>query len=78
MVSMTLAQLKKGEKGVIEDLNTDMVPLKLIEMGCLPGNQIELLQLAPFKDPLFLNVNGAQVAIRKETAEHIQVKRTAK
>ena len=75
---MTLAQLNKGEKGVIEDLNTDMVPLKLIEMGCLPGNQIEPLQLAPFKDPLFLNVNGAQVAIRKETAEHIQVKRTAK
>ena len=75
---MTLAQLNKGEKGVIEDLNTDMVPLKLIEMGCLPGNQIELVQLAPFKDPLFLNVNGAQVAIRKETAEHIQVKRTAK
>ena len=73
---MTLAQLKKGEKAVVEDLNTDLVPLKLIEMGCLPGNQIELLQLAPFKDPLFLNVNGAQVAIRKETAEHIQVKRT--
>ena len=73
---MTLAQLNKGEKAVVEDLNTDLVPLKLIEMGCLPGNQIELLQLAPFKDPLFLNVNGAQVAIRKETAKHIQVKRT--
>ena len=71
---MTLAQLKKGEKAVVEDLNTDLVPLKLIEMGCLPGNTIELLQLAPFKDPLFLNVNGAQVAIRKETAEYIQVK----
>ena len=71
---MTLAQLKKGEKAVIEDLNTDLLPLKLIEMGCLPGNTIELLQLAPFKDPLFLNVNGAQVAIRKETAKHIQVK----
>jgi len=74
---MTLAQLNKGEKAIIEDLNTDLVPLKLIEMGCLPGNQIELLQLAPFKDPLFLNVNGAQVAIRKETAKHIQVKRTS-
>jgi ferrous iron transport protein A len=71
---MTLAQLKKGEKAVVEDLNTDLVPLKLIEMGCLPGNTIELLQLAPFKDPLFLNVNGAQVAIRRETAEQIQVK----
>ena len=75
---MTLAQLNKGEKAVIKNLNTDLVPLKLIEMGCLPGNSIELLQLAPFKDPLFLNVNGAQVAIRKETAEYIQVKRTAK
>ena len=42
---MTLAQLKKGEKAVVEDLNTDLVPLKLIEMGCLPGNTIELLQL---------------------------------
>ena len=73
-VAMTLAQLKKGEKAVVEDLNTDLVPLKLIEMGCLPGNTIELLQLAPFKDPLFLNVNGAQVAIRKETAEYIKVK----
>ena len=72
---MTLAQLNKGEKAVVEDLNTDLVPLKLIEMGCLPGNQIELLQLAPFKDPLFLNINGAQIAIRKETAKHIQVKK---
>ena len=73
---MTLAQLKKGEKAIIEDLNTDLVPLKLIEMGCLPGNQIELLQLAPFKDPLFLNVNGAQVAIRKETAALIIIEKT--
>jgi ferrous iron transport protein A len=73
---MTLAQLNKGEKAVIEDLNTDEVPLKLIEMGCLPGNHIELLQLAPFKDPLYLNVNGAHVAIRRETAYHIQVKKT--
>ena len=72
---MTLAQLNKGEKAIIEDLNTVLVPLKLIEMGCLPGNQIELLQLAPFKDPLFLNVNGSQIAIRKETAKHIQVKK---
>ena len=30
---MTLAQLNKGEKAIIEDLNTDLVPLKLIEMS---------------------------------------------
>ena len=37
-------------------------------MGCLPGNEVELLQVAPFADPLYLNINGSHLAIRKETA----------
>lgn len=74
---MTLAELHKGEKAVIEDLVTDSVPLKLIEMGCLPGNVIELVQLAPFKDPMYLNVNGAHLAIRRETAYNIYIKKLA-
>ncbi|MGB0260425.1 MAG: FeoA family protein [Flavobacteriaceae bacterium] len=74
---MTLAELNKGEKAVIEDLVTDSVPLKLIEMGCLPGNAIELVQLAPFKDPMYLNVNGAHLAIRRETAHNIYIKKLA-
>jgi ferrous iron transport protein A len=28
-------------------------------MGCLPGNTVELLQIAPFGDPLYLNINGS-------------------
>ena len=42
-------------------------------MGCLPGNTVELLQIAPFGDPLFLNINGSHVAIRVETAKEIEV-----
>ena len=42
-------------------------------MGCLPGNMVELLQIAPFGDPLFLNINGSHVAIRVETAKEIEV-----
>jgi ferrous iron transport protein A len=42
-------------------------------MGCLPGNQVELLQIAPFGDPLYLNINGSHVAIRVETAREIEV-----
>lgn len=42
-------------------------------MGCLPGNMVELLQVAPFGDPLFLNINGSHVAIRVETAKEIAV-----
>ena len=70
---MTIADLKKGEQGVIVDSSSEDIPLKLIEMGCLPGNQVELLQTAPFSDPLYLNINGSHLAIRKETAALILI-----
>ncbi len=44
-------------------------------MGCLPGNMVQLLQSAPFADPLYLNINGSHLAIRKETAALIAIKR---
>ena len=69
----TLAGLKKGQKAIITDLNIDAVPLKLLEMGCLPGNTVELLQVAPLGDPIYINVNESHVAIRLETAEQIDV-----
>ena len=69
----TIHSLKKGEKAIIKDFDIDAVPLKLLEMGCLPGNVVELLQIAPFGDPLYLNINGSHVAIRVETAKEIEV-----
>jgi ferrous iron transport protein A len=69
----TIASLKKGEKAVIRDFDVEAIPLKLLEMGCLPGNLVEVLQIAPFGDPLYLNVNGSHLAIRLETAREIEV-----
>ena len=69
----TIQSLKKGEKAIIKDFDIDSVPLKLLEMGCLPGNIVELLQIAPFGDPLYLNINGSYLAIRLETACEIEV-----
>ncbi|MDR7211303.1 MULTISPECIES: FeoA family protein [Flavobacterium] len=69
----TIHTLKKGEKAIIKDFDIDLIPLKLLEMGCLPGNLVELLQIAPFGDPLYLDINGSHVAIRIETAREIEV-----
>ena len=69
----TIASLKKGEKAIIKDFDADVIPLKLLEMGCLPGNTVELLQIAPFVDPLYLDINGSHLAIRIETAREIEV-----
>jgi len=69
----TIDQLQKGEKATISHFDVETIPLKLLEMGCLPGNSVELLQMAPFGDPLLLNISGSHVAIRLETAQQIQV-----
>ena len=71
-MSTTIHSLKKGEKAIIKDFDIDAIPLKLLEMGCLPGNEVELLQIAPFGDPLYLNINGSHVAIRVATAQEIE------
>lgn len=69
----TIHSLKIGQKAIIKDFDIDVIPLKLLEMGCLPGNRVELLQIAPLGDPLYLNVNGSHLAIRIETAREIEV-----
>jgi ferrous iron transport protein A len=70
---MTLSDLKRGERGVIKSFQLEMIPLKLIEMGCLPGSEVEMIHFAPFQDPMYININGTHLAIRKETAVCIEV-----
>ena len=70
---LSSASLKKGQKAIIKDFSVDVIPLKLLEMGCLPGNEVSLIQEAPFKDPLYLTVNGSHLAIRKEMASKIEI-----
>lgn len=70
---LNITQLQIGQKGIIEDFDIDKVPLKLLEMGCLPGNEVQLLQVAPFGDPLYLIVNDSHLAVRVETARNIIV-----
>mgnify|MGYP005643916673 CR=1 FL=1 len=72
-MKFSIADLKKGERGIIKDSSSKDIPLKLLEMGCLPGNEVQLLQLAPFSDPIYLNINDSFLAIRKETAALILI-----
>ncbi|MBR9913452.1 MAG: ferrous iron transport protein A [Algicola sp.] len=72
-MQVTLSEIKRGQQGIIADVSSIHVPLKLLEMGCLPGNIVELVQVAPFADPMYLNINGTHLAIRKETAIHILI-----
>jgi ferrous iron transport protein A len=74
-MNFTIADLKKGEQGIIKDISSGAIPLKLLEMGCLPGNIVELVQVAPFADPMYVIINGSHLAIRKETAALIIIEK---
>lgn len=72
-MNTTIADLKRGETAIIKQFDEIDVPLKLLEMGCLPGNRVTMMQSAPFKDPIYLDINGTHLAIRRETAVKIRV-----
>lgn len=69
----TIVSLQIGELAYISEESLDEIPLKLLEMGCLPGAEVELIQVAPLNDPLYICVNGSHLAIRKETAAKIKI-----
>jgi len=70
---MTLDQLKPNQKAKIIKIDEDQVPLKLIEMGCMEQQLIQFINAAPLGDPLCFDIDGTRVAIRKETAKHINI-----
>lgn len=70
---MSIADLLSGQKATIVDVSSKHIPLKLLEMGCLPGNLVEVIKIAKIKDPLYLNINDTFLAIRLETAKEIFV-----
>jgi ferrous iron transport protein A len=72
-----LADLKIGEKGEIVGFTDELLSLKLLEMGCLPGTEVILTHLAPFGDPIAIRVSGSYtLSMRREEAETMLIKRT--
>lgn len=69
----TVADLRYGQKGIIKDFTEHILPIKLLELGCLPGNSVELLQIAPLNDPIYINLSGSHLAIRRSLAVLIEL-----
>lgn len=68
-----LSELKPGQKGIIKEFNSNELFLKLMEMGCVPGEKIILEQIAPLGDPISVSVAGYHLSLRLNEAEHIFV-----
>jgi ferrous iron transport protein A len=68
-----LAQLKIGEKAIISSFLDNNIALRLLEMGCTPGETIEIDRIAPLGDPIAVLVSGYLLSLRKADASTIMV-----
>mgnify|MGYP001245855837 FL=1 len=66
-----LSEMKPGQEGIVRRFNNNEIFLKLMEMGCVPGETIIVEQIAPLGDPISVNVAGYHLSLRLNEAEHI-------
>lgn len=72
---VTLAQLKKGEKAIIDSFTNREISIKLLEMGCLPGQEVWIEHIAPPGCPIAISVNGYVLGLRKKEASSVIIRR---
>ncbi len=72
-IKNTLDQLRKGEKAIIDSFTDVEVSLKLLEMGCLPGEMIQVKNIAPLGCPIAISVGGYMLGLRKAEASSVIV-----
>ena len=68
-----LSQLRPGQKGIIREFNNQEIHLKLMEMGCLPGEKISVEKSAPLGGPVSVIVAGYTLSLRRDEADLIIV-----
>ncbi len=73
LVMMKLSEVKAGTKVKIKSFENDEIILKLMEMGCLPEEEITVWKKAPFGDPIYILVAGYSLSLRIDEAEKINV-----
>ena len=68
-----LSEVKVGKTVIIKAFEKDDIFLKLMEMGCVPGETIIVDQIAPLGDPISILVAGYNLSLRLNEAENIWV-----
>jgi ferrous iron transport protein A len=68
---MKLSDLAPGVIGIVKGFTDLEMSVKLMEMGCLPGEEVVVSRIAPLGDPIAINVSGYQLSLRKFEASTI-------
>jgi ferrous iron transport protein A len=68
-----LSEIGIGKRAVIKSFEQDDIFLKLMEMGCVPGELVQVEHVAPFGDPISISVSGYTLSLRLNEAAQMWV-----
>ena len=68
-----LSELEPGTIARIHSFEKNDLFLKLMEMGCVPGEKIKVEMIAPLGDPISITVAGYNLSLRLNEAASIFV-----
>lgn len=78
MSNDTLDKLPIGATATVTDVQGDpQLQQRILEMGVLPGTQVQVVRYAPLGDPIEIKVMGYNLSLRKAEAKHVSVEVTA-
>lgn len=73
---LTLAELEEGRQAEIERLDLpEEAAHRLMALGFVPGARVQAGRCAPGGDPRIYQVDGAEIALRRETAARLKLRR---
>ena len=76
MIIISIYDLKPGDKALIHSVCGDeKFAKRLLALGCIEGTEVTLKATAPLGDPIIINLRGFNLAIRKNDAKNIYIKK---
>jgi ferrous iron transport protein A len=75
--SATLVDLRRGDAAILDRIDLPGEDARrLMELGFLPGATVTAGLSAPGGDPRVFQVDGSEIALRRETARRLKVRRS--
>lgn len=72
---MKLSELKKGEKGKVVSIEcfNPVLKRRMLDMGITKGVEVLVKKVAPFGDPISIELRGYELCLRKKDLSNIEV-----
>ncbi|MCA9162337.1 MAG: ferrous iron transport protein A [Planctomycetales bacterium] len=68
----TIADMQIGHRGRVAQVDgNDSLAARIMEMGLVPGTEVEMIGVAPLGDPLELLIRGYRLSLRRSEAKRV-------